>query len=127
MREFRRIARRRAALLQYERDERDAFTKAYGDVVRAYATDDTEALRALALEVFAAFPERARRSQRARFDRSGSTATRCSAAPHRRRICPQPVPQAERLRGDLRALFERFERDGFVQLATVTHVLAADW
>src|SRR5579862_5149280 len=43
--EFRRIARRRAAILQYERDERDPFTKAYGDVVRAYATDDTELLR----------------------------------------------------------------------------------
>ena len=54
--EFRRIARRRAAILQYERDERDPFTKAYGDVVRAYATDDTELLRQRALAAFAEFP-----------------------------------------------------------------------
>ena len=54
--EFRRISRRRAALLQNERDERDPFTRAFGDVVRAYATDDTEALRMAALETFSAFP-----------------------------------------------------------------------
>ena len=39
--ELARIARRRAAVLQYERDERDPFTRAYGEIVRAYATDDT--------------------------------------------------------------------------------------
>src|SRR5579863_5521770 len=43
MSEFRRIARKRAVLLQYERNELDAFTAAYGDLVRSYAMDDTEA------------------------------------------------------------------------------------
>jgi len=56
MREFARVARRRVAILQYERDEHDAGTHAYGEVIRAYATDDTEALRARALAAFEQFP-----------------------------------------------------------------------
>lgn len=126
MREFRRVARRRAALLQYERDERAEFTKAYGDVVRAYATDDTEALRRRALHVFEAF--------------RGASVTRREFVSTQRLDCgallgraasssylPATGPSAERLREDLSALFERHERTGIVELATVTHVLLADW
>src|SRR5581483_4274270 len=52
MRELTRIASRRIAVVQYERDERDPFTRAYGEIVRAYATDDTEAMRAAGLMAF---------------------------------------------------------------------------
>ena len=45
----------RAAVVYNERDENDPFTAAYGDVVRAYRTDETERRRADALGVFAAF------------------------------------------------------------------------
>jgi len=126
MGEFRRIARRRAAMLQYERDEGDAFTHAYGDVVRAYATDDTEALRARALERFAAFP-RARVSRAGfesvqRLDREGFLGRASSAS-----YLPAQGPQAQALRADLEALFDRFERGGAVGLAMVTFALAADF
>lgn len=126
MREFRRVARRRAALLQYERDERDGFTKAYGDVVRAYATDDTEAMRARALEVFMEFPDaRVTRSEHVstqRLDRAAMFGRAASSS-----YLPASGPEAERLRGDLSALYDRFERDRCVELATVTYVLVADW
>jgi SAM-dependent methyltransferase len=46
----------RAALVYYERDDADRFTAAYGDLVRRYATDDTERRRAIARERFAQFP-----------------------------------------------------------------------
>lgn len=126
MREFRRIARRRAALLQYERHERDAFTKAYGEVVRAHATDDTEALRQAALRVFAAFPgarvTRREFSSSQRLDRSALLGRAASSS-----YLPATGAPAERLRHDLSAIFERYGRGGSVELVTVTHVLLADW
>ena len=126
MREFRRIARRRAALLQYERDERDAFTSAYGDVVRAYATDDTEALRQHALTVFAAFQTRAYARDLSILD-SDSTARRSLGRAASSSYLPASGPDAARLRRDLRALFDRYASDGTVELAMVTFVLIADW
>jgi SAM-dependent methyltransferase len=126
MREFRRIARRRAAVLQYERDESDAFTKAYGDVVRAYATDDTEALRKRALAVFEGFPDarvtRQAFPSRQRLDREAMLGRAASSS-----YLPASGAQAEALRRDLSALFERFQHDGIVELAMVTFVLVADW
>jgi SAM-dependent methyltransferase len=126
MSEFRRIARRRTALLQYERDEGDAFTKAYSDIVRAHATDDTETWRAQGLEVFTRFPQasvtRSVFSSRQQLDRAGLLGRAASSS-----YLPASGPDAERLRADLTALFERFQRDGVVELAMVTFVLAADW
>ncbi|MGA8575761.1 MAG: class I SAM-dependent methyltransferase [Candidatus Cybelea sp.] len=125
LREFRRVARRRAVVMQYERDERDVFTKAYGDVVRAYATDDTEDLRRRALEFFAAFPNARITSSehlsRQRLDREALLGRAASAS-----YLPSG-PQGERLRDDLRALYERYERTGHVDLAMVTYALVADW
>lgn len=126
MLEFARIARRRAVLLQYERDESDPFTKAYGDVVRSYATDDTEALRGTALSVFAGFP-RARMTRGAfasaqRLDRASLLGRAASAS-----YLPASGVRATNLRRDLNALFDRHERGGAVELATVTYVLRADW
>jgi SAM-dependent methyltransferase len=131
MREFRRIARRRVVLLQYERDEGSAasletFTAAYGDVVRAHATDDTEALRARALEVFARFPDaivtKARAPFRQRLDRDALLGRAASSS-----YLPSSGEKGEALRADLVVLFERHGSAGYVELAMVTHVLVADW
>ncbi|HEV3090374.1 MAG TPA: class I SAM-dependent methyltransferase [Candidatus Cybelea sp.] len=124
--EFARVTRRRAALLQYERDESHAFTHAYGDVVRAYATDDTEALRARGLEVFASFPG-ARVARTAvpgaqPLDYEGLLGRAASSS-----YLPSSGPAADSLRRDLAALFERYERDGIVELRTLTHALTADF
>jgi SAM-dependent methyltransferase len=124
--EFRRIARRRAALLQYERDERDRFTKAYGDVVRAYANDDTEALRQRGLAAFAAFPNatiaRSEHLSRQSLDREGLIGRASSAS-----YLPSSGPVANRLHRDLNAVFDRYQRDGRVELVMTTVVLVADW
>lgn len=124
--EFRRIARRRAAILQYERDERDPFTKAYGDVVRAYATDDTELLRQRALAAFAEFPNaRVTRSEhlsRQTLDRKGLIGRASSAS-----YLPSSGPDASRLHNDLSVVFDRYQRDGRVELVMATVVLVADW
>ncbi|MGR4065232.1 MAG: class I SAM-dependent methyltransferase [Vulcanimicrobiaceae bacterium] len=125
--EFRRISRRRAALLQNERDERDPFTRAFGDVVRAYATDDTEALRMHALDVFAAFPNaevsRSSYGHSQRFDLEGLLGRAASAS-----YLPKTGAAAQSLRSDLAALFERFAGAGSaVEMALVTYLLRADW
>jgi SAM-dependent methyltransferase len=124
--EFRRIARRRAALLQYERDERDAFTRAYGELVRAYAADDTEALRRRALETFAAFPNahvtRTAAASRQPLDRDGLLGRAASAS-----YLPASGPEAAALWRELQLLFDRYQSGGTVELATVTFVLIADW
>jgi hypothetical protein len=126
MREFRRIARRRAVLLQYERNESDGFTKAYGDVVRAFATDDTEALRERALATFEHFPgaivTRAAAYSRQRLDRDALLGRASSSS-----YLPSSGETADALRAQLLALFERHQAGGHVELAMVTHVLVADW
>jgi SAM-dependent methyltransferase len=126
MHEFRRIARSRAALLQYERDERNPFTKAYGDVVRAHARDDTEGIRMRAMATFANFPN-------ARIGRSAFTSEqvldydgligRAASASY----LPNNGSEAIALRRDLKNVFERFEQAGKVELAMVTFVVTADW
>ena len=126
MREFRRIARRRVAVLQYERDESHAFTKAYGDIVRAYATDDTEALRQRALAVFDSFPygrvTRHAFTSSQPLDRNAMLGRASSSS-----YLPSTGPAAEALRRDLSLAFDRFENGESVELAMVTHVLVADW
>ena len=54
--EMRRLARRRAVLVQYERDETDPFTSAIGKIIEHHALDDTEDRRQDALKMFAKFP-----------------------------------------------------------------------
>jgi SAM-dependent methyltransferase len=124
--EFRRVARRRAALVQYERDEGDAFTKSYGDVVRAHATDDTERRRREGLAAFAAFPgarvSRAGFSFSQRMDRSVLIGRAASSS-----YLPSGGAAAEALHRDLHAVFERHARSETVTLVMETHVLIADW
>jgi SAM-dependent methyltransferase len=124
MAEFARIARLRAAILQYERDERHPFTAAYGEIVRAYATDDTEELRKRGLHVFETFPG-------ARFATSATSAHRLDLAAVLGRAAsssylPASGAMGERLAADLRALFDRFQSDGYVTMHLVTHALTAD-
>ncbi|MEO6835686.1 MAG: class I SAM-dependent methyltransferase [Candidatus Tumulicola sp.] len=126
MSEFARIARRRAAILQYERDERDAFTKAYGNLVRAYARDDTEALRAYALATFARFPN-ARVTQAAFASKQtlgldGVLGRAASAS-----YLPNSGPALLALQRDLTAAFESCARGGVVDLTMVTFALVADF
>jgi SAM-dependent methyltransferase len=127
MSEFRRIARKRAVLLQYERNELNAFTAAYGDLVRSYAMDDTEALRERALATFAAYPSAiVTRTQvhhsAQRLDRDALLGRAASSS-----YLPSSGEAAVALRRDLAALFERHQRDGRVELVMITHVLLADW
>ena len=58
LKEIARILRRpgRAALVYNERDETDAFTGEYGELVRRYATDETERRRADGRSAFQAYP-----------------------------------------------------------------------
>ena len=107
MHELARVARRRAALLQYERDERDPLPR-YGEVVRAYATDDTEAKRLRALESFAMFPNAAVTPVGDVFVAQQLTR---EAAAGTRRLLVVPCPSgcgADALERDLRETFERF-------------------
>jgi ubiquinone/menaquinone biosynthesis C-methylase UbiE len=125
MREFARVARRRVALLQYERDERDPFTKAYGEIVRAYATDDTEALRRRALAAFGGFPK-SRVSHTEAFslqemDRAALLGRAASSS-----YLPASGAPAEALRQDLNELFDRYASDRRVALRMVTHASIAD-
>jgi SAM-dependent methyltransferase len=123
--ELTRIARRRVAVLQYERDEDHPFTRDYGDVVRAYATDDTEAMRATAPLAFQRhagvvvtvrrFPSRQRLDEAAVLGRASSAS-----------YLPSDGDAATALQRDLRATFERHEHDGFVELAMHTLVAIAD-
>ena len=126
MSEMRRIARRRAAMLQYERDEREPFTKAYGDIVRAYARDDTETMRMHALATFTHFPKssvtRSAFTAVQALDLDGLLGRAASAS-----YLPNVGPESVSLRRDLTSIFERFESDGRVELAMVTFVLVADW
>lgn len=125
MREFARIARSRAALLQYERDERDPFTAAYGEIVRRYASDDTEAKRLRALESFAAFPRAAITKTATYFgqemDRDRLLERAASSS-----YLPSEGAAADELRRELHELFARFER-GRVEMRMVTHAIIADF
>jgi|SRR5580698_423816 ubiquinone/menaquinone biosynthesis C-methylase UbiE len=124
MAEFVRIARRRTAMLQYERDESDSFTAAYGEIVRVHTTDDTEEMRRRGLLVFESFP-RARLACSAksthRLDLQALLGRAASSS-----YLPASGEMGERLAEDLRALFERFQTNGYVTMHLVTYALTAD-
>jgi SAM-dependent methyltransferase len=124
--ELRRIARKRAALVQYERDETDPFGRDYGDIVRRFATDDTEALRMRALETFAAFPDaqitRAAFLSSQSLDLDGLLGRAASSS-----YLPTDGAEADAMRVELRALFERYARGDRIAFTMTTYVLRADW
>ncbi|MBV9232838.1 MAG: class I SAM-dependent methyltransferase [Candidatus Eremiobacteraeota bacterium] len=126
MAEFRRIARRRAALLQYERYERDPFTRAYGRIVRLYATDDTELMRRRALDVFRSFPG-ARLTERVAYSRQSLSCDELLGRVDSASYLPREGAAGLALRADVTTLFDRYRKNDRVELKMVTHVLVADW
>lgn len=123
--EMKRVARTRAAIVQYERDEADGFSGAYGDAVRAFAVDTTEARRLHALAEFRAFP-RARVSER-RFASSQTLDEdqllgRAASASY----LPQTGDAGHALRATLRDLFREYERGGCVEMKMTVFVLTVD-
>lgn len=123
--EFLRIARRRVAVVQYERNEAQPFAAAYGAIVRRYALEDTEALRRRALHAFGALageklsavevPFEQRLSLDGLLGRAASTS-----------YLPQHGPAAGALKGALRDLFEQFEERGEAVLAMTVFVRSID-
>lgn len=110
----------RAVVVFYERDESDPFTRAYGDIVRKYATDDTERRRAQALEAFATWPgwHSARRFRLAHehiLDPGGMTQRVKSTS-----YLPQEGPESEPVMREARALFERYAETGRVRMCLET-------
>ena len=124
--EIRRIATRRAALVQYERDARDPFTSAYGAIVETYALDDTEDRRARALLTFAAFPgatiARAEFPSTQRLNLEGLLGRAASSS-----YLPQAGNANKAMVADLRGLFALCAKDGFVTFAMTTFVITADF
>ncbi len=117
----------RAAVVYNERDENDAFTAAYGDLVRAYRTDETERRREHGLEVFAAFeawhggPKRFEFRNVHRLDREG-VRTRARSTSY----LPQSGPESDTLYAALDELFDRFASDARVDMALRTIVVYGD-
>ena len=123
--EFKRISRRRIALVQYERDENSAFAAAYGALVRRFATENVEERRAQALTNFARLAgpscKRSEHAYEQSLD-SGQLLGRMASTSY----LPRDGPQAGELRREVEALFERFAQGGRVSLAMICYVLYAD-
>ncbi|HEY0381152.1 MAG TPA: class I SAM-dependent methyltransferase [Candidatus Elarobacter sp.] len=116
----------RAALIYNERDESDPFTAAYGDLVRAYQTDDTERRRAAGLDVFAAFEGwHVRRRIEVRnehvLDLDGALARARSTS-----YLPKTGPEADELHAAIRALVAKHAQDGSVVMLMRTIVVTGD-
>ena len=113
------------AALYNERDERDPFTAAYGDIIRRYATDATERRRSDALEAFAQIaPDSVRRSSFVNvhsWDHVGL---------HKRIDSTSYVPQkgdaSDAMRAEFDALFATYAREGSVSVHLVTLVVTVD-
>jgi SAM-dependent methyltransferase len=116
----------RAAVIYNERDENDRFTAAYGDLVRAYQTDQTERRRADALEAFAAFEGwHVRRRVELRnehvLELDGALARARSTS-----YLPKTGAQADELHAAIRALVGRHARDGQVVMLMRTIAVTGD-
>ena len=116
----------RAAVVYNERDERDAFTAAYGDLVRAYQTDETERRRADGLAAFAAFEGwHSRRRVEVRnehvLDLEGVLARVRSTS-----YLPHDGAAAAALHDEIRALVARHEQAGNVVMVMRTIVATGD-
>lgn len=123
--EQRRIVRPggRIAVLYNERDERDRFTAALGDIFRAYSVEPVEELRATTLATFAALPgaRRTTFSNAHDLDRAGLRARFASSS-----YLPHEGPDADRMHAEGDALFDRFAGDGRVRIALATYLVTVD-
>lgn len=115
----------RAVAVFYERDESDAFTKSYGDLIRRFKTDETEARRFKALENFetwsgwkdvkrSVFPGSQLMDPAGLRDRIKSTS-----------YVPQSGPLNAELVSEAAALFSRYAKDGKISMRIQTIVIAA--
>jgi SAM-dependent methyltransferase len=116
----------RAAVISYERDERDPFTVAYGRLVRAYMLDDTERRRADAPDVFAAFEgwhthRRIEVRNEQVQDVEGVLARTRSSS-----YLPKSGPQADELHAAVRALVAQHAHEGRVVMTMRTIVVVGD-
>ena len=107
----------RAAIVYYERDETDPFARGFGNLVRKYATDDTEMRRARTRERFALFEGWRSVCQRSVpsaqvFDHTGIFDRVNSSS-----YLPHSGPQSEQLNAEVEALFEQFAQDGKATMA----------
>ncbi|MGA2395929.1 MAG: methyltransferase domain-containing protein [Candidatus Lustribacter sp.] len=125
--EARRILRPggRLAAVYNERDERDAFTAGYGEIVMKYATDATEQRRADALEAFAGIdPARTQRFEYVnihQLDRDGLHKRAESSS-----YLPHTGEDSEAMHAELDDLFTEWERDERVNMHLVTLVVRVD-
>jgi SAM-dependent methyltransferase len=125
--EARRILRPggRIAAIYNERDERDVFTAAYGNVIMKYATDATEARRANALAAFAGIdPARTKRFEYGnihRLDRAGFHQRADSSS-----YLPHENDAARAMHAELDVLFDAYSKDGTVDMHLVTLVVRVD-
>ena len=118
--------RGRAAVLFYERDESDPFTREYGDIVRTFATDATEQRRADSLEIFAAFEawnsvRRTRVTSEQVLDAAGMDDRVKSTS-----YFPHAGPESLRLRESVNALFDRHARAGHVRMQLQYLIVTGD-
>lgn len=124
--EMRRIATKRAALVQYERDARDPFTAGYGEVVETYALDDTEERRAHAMRTFAKFPDakigHSKFASTQRLDLEGLLGRAASSS-----YLPQGGTANKAMLAALRALFAQFAVEDAVVFTMTTFVITADF
>ena len=124
--EFSRIARRRAGIIQYERDESSPFSAAYGALVRLHATDDTEGLRERALRHFERLAGTRLRRAEVRFVQTLSlegVLGRIASSSY----LPQTGASAGALRAQASSLFERLADRGTVEMAMIAFVLTVDF
>lgn len=124
--EIRRIVRLggRLACAYNERDESDPFTVAYGEIVRRFAQDDTEARRTAALEAFATIDPA--HTTRLRF-RNGHVLDR--AGVHERAKSSSYLPQtgeaATAMHIAIDDLLDQFDADDY-DMRLVTHLVRVD-
>ena len=120
--EFKRIARLRIGMVQYERDESQPLAAADAALIRPYMIDDTETRRMHALDDFArlAGPE----LHRARIpDSQIMSASVMLGRLDSSSYLPREGAAAQALRAEALRLFENHEREGRVELAMTMHVL----
>ena len=123
--EFRRITRQRIVLVQYERDETVPVSHALGDIYRAYALDDTEALRMCGMDFFSGFPGAIVSRTTIRWKRQ-VTLDQLLGVVASSSYLPKTAPDSDRLRTDVQALHERYATDELMELGMQTFAVRAD-
>jgi SAM-dependent methyltransferase len=123
--EFCRVSRKRVAIVQYEREDRDPFTTAYSELVRRHATENIEERRAEALcrfaELAGAACQRSEHRYEQQLTREGMLGRLASTS-----YVPHVGAAGEALAADACAIFDGHAKDGHVSLALVCYVLFAD-